>query len=381
MSTSASLLDRLRSEAFFQELREAGDRLKKRFVVYLVDHGPLSRSTHKFWWDHFAEACRILDIPCWRVPKDSRRWPREHLKHERRGVYLFFTAQSLYHRRPHLVRAVQPGVIRPDDVVASWDVNVTRSFPDAQTFQIGFRSSLWLAHRVQVDQRRVVIWEPYAPLSAVRAGLFDELKGMLRWDFVYFGTLNPHNYDHFRAILRPLASRYRCRYTGKVWRVFSLEPFRYGFSPLLVSELCGLDDLRRGRVNLVLHNDYHRQLRSVTERLFISAALGRPIVCDNVGAWQYFSPAEVPVAEDSTSFLALCAHVLETLPAREEIAREVQKKTIRQYTYLHSVVRLLEDIEQRLTPGSMTDTVVPKNSSTLAAEFPHIGKGVNRWRA
>ncbi|MDZ7378777.1 MAG: glycosyltransferase [candidate division KSB1 bacterium] len=377
MSTCAPLLDQLRSEAFFQELCEAGARLRKRFVVYLVDHGPLSRSTHKFWWHHFAEACRILDIPCWQVPKDSRRWPREHLKHERRGIYLFFTAQSLYYRRPHLVRAIRPEAIRPDDVVASWDVNVIRSFPHAQTFQIAFRSPLWLANRVQVDHRRVLIWEPYAPFAALRAGLLNEPNAKIRWDFVYFGTLNPHNYDHFRAILRPLALHYRCRYIGKVWRIFSLEPFRYGFSPFLVSDLYGIDNLCQGRVNLVLHNDYHRQLRSVTERLFISAAVGRPVVCDNVGAWQYFSPAEVPVAEDPTLFLALCTHVLETLPAREEIAREVQRKVLRRYTYLHTVIRLLEDIDRKLAQGSMADSVAHQRDATVApGDFAH-GEGMN----
>jgi spore maturation protein CgeB len=68
-------------------------------------------------------------------------------------------------------------------------------------------------------------------------------------------------------------------------------------------------------------------------------------VCDNAGAWRYFSPEEVPVSEDPDVFLELCEDVLRNIRAREEMARNAQIKVRQQYTYLHTVVQLLTEID------------------------------------
>ncbi|MDR7420728.1 MAG: glycosyltransferase [Armatimonadota bacterium] len=342
------VLELLAREDTFQSLRDAASRLGRMYAVFLVDHGPASRSTHRFWWNHFDEACRALGIPCARVSRFSAQWPPP-ARDARTRVYLFFTARSLYRDRLSRRRSVPREAVRACDIVASWDPAVLEAFPDAQRFLIGFRSPQWMAQYGHGARWPVAVWEPFAPLAAVEAGLRDP-QAQPAWDFTYFGSLTPHNYDLFRAILRPLAARYHCRYGGKAWRVMALTPFLLGFSPHLVDEASGLDLLARGRVNLVLHNDYHRRAQSLTERLFISTALGRPVVCDNPGARRYFTPSEVPVGEDTETFLALCEDALRSLRQREEIARTVQRKVWRSYTYLHTVVQFLTDVDSTVPP-------------------------------
>lgn len=338
----------LRKEEFFEALQAAAIDLAQRYVVFLVDHGPSSRSTTKFWWNHFEEACRALSIPCHRVPKASERWPGDHRRQGKRGIYIFFTMQSLYRDRMGWFRAVRQGAITSDDIVASLDPRVVDEFERCHTFQIGFRGEAWrLLHGLK-NPGRIVIWEPYAPLAAVERGMRASIDRERAWDFTYFGALTPDNYDQFRHILRPLAARHRCRCAGKAWRVFSPMSLQYGFSPFMVSEHRGLEILLQGRINLVIHHTHHRRARTLSERLFVSAALGRPVVCDNPSAWQYFTPEEVPVGEDPEAFLALCEDALRNLRTRQEIAREVQEKVRRHYTYLHTVIQLLGDIDAHM---------------------------------
>ncbi len=344
----------LAAEAFFHELRATAQSLARRYVVFLVDHARSSRSTHKFWWNHFEEACQALAIPCWRVPRASEAWPQAHRREGRRGVYLFFTTESLFHDRSRRFRAVRDDTLRPEDVVASWDPNVVPAFTRCHRFLIGFRNEGWLSTYGAGHAAPIVFWDPFAPLTAVQRGMMGTSDEQGAWDFAYFGTLNPHNYDQFERILRPLAARHHCRFGGKLWRVASPVPLWYGFSPFLVGEPRGLEILARGRVNLALHNDYHRKTRTLTERIFISTALGRPIVCDNAGARQYFTPAEVPVGEDPETFLALCEDVLRDVRAHQEIARALQKKVWRQFSYLNTVVQLLTDIDTTLSSGRVT---------------------------
>ncbi len=347
------VLDLLRREQSLQAVWRDADRLARRYVVYLVDHSRSSRSTHKFWWNHFEDACQALGIRCLRVPKVSETWPQDHRREGKRGVYLFFTIRSLFHDRMGWLRTVRSGAIRPEDVVASWDPRVIGEFTHSEAFQIGFRSERWMSTHGLADRQRIIVWEPYAPLAALARGIQHPAASEGTWDFAYFGTLNRHNYDQFQRILRPLALRYRCRYGGKLWRIFSPIPLRYGFSPFLASEQQGMEVLMQGRANLILHNDYHRQAQTLTERLFVSLALGRPVVCDNTGARQYFTIEEVPVGEDPETFLALCEDVLRDLRVRQEIAREVQSKVRRHYTYLHTAVQLLADIDSRVSSRSV----------------------------
>lgn len=348
-NTPASVVGFLEAEEFFHELRATAEGLAKRYVVFLVDHGRSSRSTHKFWWNHFEEACHALAIPCRRVPKASEAWPRDHRLEGQQGVYLFFTMDSLFHDRTKWFRAVREDALRPEDIVASWDPRVVEAFARCRTFLIGFRKEGRPSTHGNDQEARIVYWEPFAPLGALLKGMTTQTDRDGTWDFAYFGTLNPHNYDQFQRILRPLAARHHCRFAGKLWRVASPIPLWYGFSPSLVGEPRGLEILARGRVNLVLHNDYHRRARTLTERLFISAALGRPVVCDNGGAWRYFTPEEVPVGEDPETFLALCEDVLRDLRAHQEIARALQKKVWRQFSYLNTVVQFLKDIDSMLS--------------------------------
>ncbi|MDR7521379.1 MAG: glycosyltransferase [Armatimonadota bacterium] len=346
ISSMASISDLLKGEESLQVLQADAERLGRKYAVFLVDHGRASRSTHKFWWNHFEEAARLLGIPCRRVSKASETWPTDHRREGRRGVYLFFTRRSLYHDRWCIFRSVRREAIRPEDIVASWDPRVMDELDHAHAFLIGFRGGTWMSLPGLPDSRQIVFWEPFAPLSAVEKGVRESGRTP-RWDFSYFGTLNPHNYDQFQRILQPLAARHRCRYAGKLWRIASLIPLRYGFRPFLVHEDRGQEILLEGRINLVLHNDYHRRMRTLTERLFVSAALGRPVVCDNAGAWRYFSQEEVPVAEDPEMFLALCEDSLRNLQQRREIAREIQRKTLRHNTYLHTVVQLLTELDAK----------------------------------
>jgi hypothetical protein len=72
-------------------------------------------------------------------------------------------------------------------------------------------------------------------------------------------------------------------------------------------------------------------------------------VCDNAGAWRYFTAAEIPVGRESASLLALCEDALRDLERRQEIALEVQRKVRRHYTYLHTVVKLLMDVDSAVS--------------------------------
>lgn len=344
-------LDSLRKEESFEGLRSAARDLARRYAVFLVDHGPSSRSTTKFWWNHFEEACRFLGISCLRVSNASRAWPQDHRRQGKRGVYIFFTLKSLYRDRLGWVRAVRQDSLTADDVTASFDPHVVKEFSHTQAFQIGFRGERWRSvyDRQYPGGVRIVIWEPYAPLVAIEQGMRSVSAPSAAWDFTYFGGLTPDNYDQFRRILRPLAARHRCRYAGKAWRVFSPIALRYGFSPFMVDERRGLELLLRGRVNLAIHHVFHRQAQSLSERVFVSAALGRPLVCDNEGARQYFTPEEVPVGEEPEAFLALCEDALRNLRARQEVARRLQKKVLRHYTYLHTVVQFLTSIDTKIS--------------------------------
>ncbi len=349
MSAEGGVLDFLKKEDSFEALRAAARDLAQRYAVLLVDHGPLSRSTTKFWWNHFEEACRFLDIPCLRIPKASGVWPQDHRRAGKRGIYVFFTMQSLYRDRLRWFRAVRQDALTADDITASFDPQVVQEFSHSQAFQIGFRGERWRSLHGHQHPGRVVIWEPYAPLAAIEQGMRNRSESHAIWDFTYFGGLTPDNYDQFRHILRPLAARHHCRYVGKAWRVFSPIALRYGFSPFMVSEHRGLETLLQGRVNLAIHHVFHRQAQSLSERLFVSAALGRPIVCDNLGARQYFTQEEVPVGEDPEAFLTLCENALRNLRARQEVARELRQKVLQRYTYLHTVVQILADIDSRVS--------------------------------
>jgi hypothetical protein len=341
----------LEGQDFFEELL-----LKPaltRYAFFLVDHGRESTSTHKFWWNHFEDACLLMNVPCRRVKKDFSDFDNSVAKGRQR-VFLFFTKSSLFYRFSQ--RSVDAREIKKDDIIGAFDAEVAAIFPDNKFFQIGFASEQWI-RPPGIEERQVVLWEAFAPVHFIPT-LFLSAKTSPIYQFSFFGTINKTNIDEFCSILKPLYHRYQCTFRGLSWWQYKLPyllPLLYGFSPFLVDDERGLQTLLGARINIVLHQTHHRKMKTLTERLFISALAGRPVICDNVGARRYFSEDEIVVVgqsapntpQEAAAFLEKCDEVIGCVDAFQKIALAVQKKTLENYTYLNTVTKFIVQLDAK----------------------------------
>jgi hypothetical protein len=203
----------------------------------------------------------------------------------------------------------------------------------------------------------VITFQPFAPLSLLRPrGFLTGLReraltsAVFRkrvYDFSFFGTIWESNYDQFENILQALAHRYRCLYRGLYYNVPPAVG-KYGFSRTLVPEKVGIQTLLKGRINLAISHIAHRRKRSVTERVFISCALGKPVVADNAGVRDFFEEDEVTVCTEAEEYLDRCGFLIHHWEATQKMADRACAKTRQQYTYKETISGVLSQLLERI---------------------------------
>lgn len=333
----------------FIELESRAAGFAGKYEIFLVDHGRRSTSTHAYWWNHFEDACLVLGIPACRIRKDLADLPARRIGVRR--IFLYFTGVSFPGD------AAAKSAFFPDDIVCAFSADVFESFPGVFSFQIVFAGHKTPERMMAGTEHRRLVWHPYAPVHLVPAAL--ALDARPSKDVAFFGTVSKTNKDAFDKILVPLARSRSFSYGGLSWRGFKLpylKPLLYGFSPFLVDDRKALSILSSGRVNIVLHQDHHRRLGTLTERLFYSALLGSKIVCDMPAARSYYSehdgvlvsPLGPDIADgDARAFLEACDAWLASGEPADRRARMMQK-TVDHHTYLNTVVSFLSELDNAL---------------------------------
>lgn len=301
---------------------------------FLVDHLPHSRSTHRNWWRHIRDGLRACgESVAWIAPKARKvRGPAN------RRVFWVFTESSM---TDSLVSAV-----RSEDVVLTWQGQARWREVTPYAFMLGYPGDGWKSDWVAEggDPEALLTFQPFAPLAA----LDGKPPGPPRCELAFFGSVWDGNVDHFEQILEPLAASHSHHYRGLAYGA-PTSARKLGFSRLQVSERRGWRALRAGRVNLAIAHSEHRRKRSVTERVFISAALGRPVVADNLGVESYFGREEMRAFEDPAEYIEYVEWLLRNPDEAAAIADRARTRTLARYTYKETVGDVLSQLAAKLS--------------------------------
>ena len=303
---------------------------------YLVDHLPRSGSTHSAWWRHIAEGLGSLGEEVFWISKNLRH--PSLLGGRPPSVFWYFTEGSI---QPRLA-----DVLTSADIVLTWQGLDDFKTITPNAFFVGYPGETvrtqYLIWGIQPDE--LLTFQPMAPLASFRFSLPGKWP---QYDFTFFGTVWESNYDRVESILRPLSDQYSCKFRGLTYNT-PRDVFRLGFSRRLVSERIGWRTLLEGKINLGISHVEHRRLRSVTERVFLSSALGRPFVADNLGARDFFEENEVIAVDDPSEYLDRCNFLHAHPSVAQEMAVRAYERTSREYTYRHSVAGLIEQLRAHL---------------------------------
>lgn len=307
---------------------------------FLVDHLPSSKSTHRNWWRHLLDGLLGNDHEVdWIEPDGANvrggdRAPR---------IFWVFTEQSL---TPSLL-----GAVRREDVVLTWSGHELWREATPHAFMLGYPGEKWMDRYVAQGGARedIITFQPYAPVRSLDwAPRASRMRSRpRRHDLAFFGTVWDANFDNFERILKPLADRHSYTYRGLVYDAPRWVR-RYGLSRRQVSEDAGWAALTTGTVNVAISHHEHRRLESVTERVFLSAALGRPIVTDNRGVEHFFEPDEVRGFDNPDEYIEFVEWLLAHPDEAAAMAERAHARIERGYTYRNTVTEVLEQLSARL---------------------------------